>query len=58
MGLAHVVKASDEDLLWLYPHRTVEDSARAWLSAASASWWSRAAPWDRGHSAAARGTTA
>lgn len=33
VGLAHVVKASDEDLLWLYPHRTVEDSARAWLSA-------------------------
>lgn len=33
VGLAHVVKASDEDLLWLYPHRTVEDSARAWLDA-------------------------
>ena len=33
VGLAHVVKASDEDLLWLYPHRTVEDSARAWLAA-------------------------
>lgn len=28
---ADVVKASDEDLLWLYPHRTLEDSARAWL---------------------------
>lgn len=26
-----VVKASDEDLLWLYPHRTLEESARAWL---------------------------
>ncbi|WHF24565.1 hypothetical protein QJS66_10595 [Kocuria rhizophila] len=37
------------------PHRTVEDSARAWLCRASASWWSRAAPWTRGHSAAARG---
>lgn len=30
---ADVVKASDEDLLWLYPHRTVEESARAWLEA-------------------------
>lgn len=28
---ADVIKASDEDLLWLYPHRTVEESARAWL---------------------------
>ncbi|MFW0182044.1 carbohydrate kinase family protein [Rothia sp. CCM 9417] len=28
---AHVVKASDEDLLWLYPHRALEESARAWL---------------------------
>lgn len=26
-----VVKASDEDLLWLYPNRTLEESARAWL---------------------------
>ncbi|RUQ20680.1 MULTISPECIES: carbohydrate kinase family protein [Kocuria] len=31
VDLADVVKASDEDLLWLYPHRTVEESARAWL---------------------------
>ncbi|MDO4919165.1 carbohydrate kinase [Kocuria sp.] len=31
--LSHVVKASDEDLLWLYPHRSIEDSARAWLAA-------------------------
>ncbi len=29
---AGVVKASDEDLLWLYPHRTVEETAKAWLS--------------------------
>lgn len=28
---ADVVKASDEDLLWLYPHRTIEESARAWI---------------------------
>lgn len=31
VALTDVVKASDEDLLWLYPHRTVEESARAWL---------------------------
>ncbi|WP_312796223.1 carbohydrate kinase [Kocuria sp.] len=31
--LSHVIKASDEDLLWLYPHRSIEDSARAWLKA-------------------------
>lgn len=30
---ADLVKASDEDLLWLYPHRTVEETARAWLAA-------------------------
>lgn len=30
---ADVVKASDEDLLWLYPHRTVEQTAAAWLEA-------------------------
>jgi len=33
VGLADVVKASDEDLLWLYPHRSIEDSAAAWLKA-------------------------
>ena len=33
VAVSHVVKASDEDLLWLYPHRSVEDSARAWLAA-------------------------
>ncbi len=26
-----LVKASDEDLLWLYPNRTLEESAQAWL---------------------------
>lgn len=31
VAVSDVVKASDEDLLWLYPHRTVEESARAWL---------------------------
>lgn len=29
--LADVVKASDEDLAWLYPDQPVEDAARAWL---------------------------
>ncbi|GAB3528808.1 carbohydrate kinase family protein [Arthrobacter monumenti] len=29
--LADVVKASDEDLEWLYPDRAVKDSGRAWL---------------------------
>lgn len=33
VALSHVVKASDEDLLWLYPHRSVEETARAWLKA-------------------------
>ena len=33
VALCHVIKASDEDLLWLYPHRSIEDSARAWLKA-------------------------
>lgn len=31
VALADVVKASDEDLLWLYPHRSIEESAAAWL---------------------------
>jgi fructokinase len=29
--LAHLAKASDDDLAWLYPERTVADVARAWL---------------------------
>jgi fructokinase len=29
-SLAHIVKASEEDLLWLYPGRAVEDSLAAW----------------------------
>lgn len=33
VALSDVVKASDEDLLWLYPHRSIEDSAAAWLEA-------------------------
>ncbi len=33
VALADVVKASDEDLLWLYPHRSVEETAAAWLRA-------------------------
>lgn len=27
-----LIKASDEDLLWLYPHRSLPESARAWLA--------------------------
>lgn len=34
VSLSDVVKASDEDLDWLYPRRSVEDSARAWASRA------------------------
>lgn len=30
VSLAHVVKASEEDLCWLYPERDVIESARAW----------------------------
>jgi fructokinase len=36
VGLADVVKASDEDLQWLYPDRAPEESARAWLEAGAA----------------------
>ncbi|PPB48506.1 carbohydrate kinase [Arthrobacter pityocampae] len=36
VALADVVKASDEDLAWLYPDRTPEESARAWLEAGPA----------------------
>ncbi|MBG6183569.1 fructokinase [Arthrobacter sp. CAN_A214] len=32
VALADVVKASDEDLEWLYPERSALDSARAWLT--------------------------
>lgn len=32
VALADVVKASDEDLEWLYPERSALDSARAWLA--------------------------
>lgn len=31
LALSDVVKASDEDLAWLYPERTVEQTLRAWL---------------------------
>ncbi|VDR30819.1 5-dehydro-2-deoxygluconokinase [Arthrobacter agilis] len=34
--LADVIKASDEDLAWLYPDRSPEASARAWLEAGAA----------------------
>jgi fructokinase len=30
VALAHLVKASEEDLEWLYPDRSVEDSLAAW----------------------------
>lgn len=36
VALADIVKASDEDLEWLYPDRTPEQSARAWLEAGAA----------------------
>ncbi|MHA7209289.1 carbohydrate kinase family protein [Arthrobacter sp. MDT1-65] len=36
VALADVVKASDEDLAWLYPDRSPEDTARAWLDAGAA----------------------
>ncbi|WP_043442780.1 carbohydrate kinase family protein [Arthrobacter sp. L77] len=36
VALADVVKASDEDLAWLYPGRAPEESARAWLEAGPA----------------------
>jgi fructokinase len=32
VALAHVVKASDEDLSALYPDRSLEESARTWLA--------------------------
>ena len=32
-ALAHVVKASEEDLQWLYPGRSVEDGLAAWAAA-------------------------
>lgn len=33
VGLSHLVKASDEDLAWLYPDTPVEDVMRAWSQA-------------------------
>jgi fructokinase len=36
VGLAHVVKASDEDLGWLYPEERDEDVARRWQSSGPA----------------------
>ncbi|MCC9144213.1 MULTISPECIES: carbohydrate kinase [unclassified Arthrobacter] len=33
VALADVVKASDEDLRWLYPDQSAEESARQWLAA-------------------------
>ncbi|MCQ1951790.1 carbohydrate kinase [Arthrobacter jinronghuae] len=33
VALADVVKASDEDLQWLYPNESAEESARRWLAA-------------------------
>jgi fructokinase len=32
VALSDIVKASDEDLLWLYPARTLDESAAAWLA--------------------------
>ena len=36
VGLADVVKVSDEDLAWLHPGEAVEDVARRWLAAGPA----------------------
>lgn len=33
VAAAHVVKASDDDVRWLYPDESVEDAARRWLAA-------------------------
>ncbi|WP_410811705.1 carbohydrate kinase family protein [Micromonospora sp. 067-2] len=33
IGLAHLVKASDEDLAWLYPDRSVADVMASWRAA-------------------------
>jgi fructokinase len=30
VSLAHLVKASEEDLQWLYPHRSIEETLAAW----------------------------
>lgn len=30
IGSAHIVKASDDDLIWLYPGRPAEETARQW----------------------------
>jgi fructokinase len=32
VAASDIVKASDEDLLWLYPDRTLEESMNAWLA--------------------------
>lgn len=34
--VSDLIKASDEDLLWLYPHRTLEETAQAWLEKGAA----------------------
>lgn len=36
VALADLVKASDEDLRWLYPDRSPEETARAWLDSGPA----------------------
>jgi fructokinase len=36
VGLADVVKVSDEDLLWLHPSRSLDEAAAAWLAAGPA----------------------
>ena len=37
VALAHVVKASEEDLEWLYPGRAIEESLAAWAKSGRAS---------------------
>ena len=36
MALAHIIKASDEDIAWLYPDRTQDDVLRSWKDAGAA----------------------
>lgn len=48
VALADVVRASDSDLEWLYPHRSVEDTAAAWLASGPAmvvATYGSAGPW-------------
>lgn len=45
IGLADVVKASDEDVAWLYPDEPVEDVMRRWIAAGPAMVVLTRGPW-------------